>query len=177
MEDQNSRQEIIDENIPSVEVEDSLTKNSSSQLGQVSSLELSALRYHNYNCSADINFVRSKMIKKQFLLERQIKKKNNFWVKCFVDKRGYATLSDCLEEMRKKKLVSRDGFSFLKDRFSTLELNVLNDLVQSKEGQRRYTDETKSFAVALHYYSPKAYKFVSSFFSLPCPSTIRKLLG
>ena len=37
----------------------------------------------------------------------------------------------------------------------------------------RYTDETKQFAMTLHYYSPKAYNFVQNLLSLPHPASIR----
>lgn len=43
----------------------------------------------------------------------------------------------------------------------------------SKTEGRRYTEQIKQFAVSLHFYSPKAYKFVRKAFHLPSPSTIR----
>ena len=43
----------------------------------------------------------------------------------------------------------------------------------SKREGRRYTEQIKQFAVSLHFYSPKAYKFARKAFHLPSPSTIR----
>ena len=37
----------------------------------------------------------------------------------------------------------------------------------------RYNEEIKQFAISLHFYSPKAYKFVRKSLHLPHPSTIR----
>ena len=37
----------------------------------------------------------------------------------------------------------------------------------------RYSQETKQFAMRLHYYSPKAYDFVRKVLYLPHPSSIR----
>jgi hypothetical protein len=37
----------------------------------------------------------------------------------------------------------------------------------------RYSEEIKQFAISLHFYSPKAYKFVRKSLHLPNPSTIR----
>eukprot|EP00094_Tigriopus_californicus_P010317 TCALIF_09952-PA protein Name:"Similar to THAP9 DNA transposase THAP9 (Homo sapiens)" AED:0.36 eAED:0.43 QI:59/0/0/1/0/0/2/0/248 len=84
----------------------------------------------------------------------------------------------CSDHFRRaKKIISENSTNFLLERFSDAELKVVTDLIQSKDGRRRYSEETKNFAIVLHYFSPKAYKFVSSFFSLPAPSTIRENIG
>ena len=43
----------------------------------------------------------------------------------------------------------------------------------NKSKSSRYGDTIKQFAVILHFYSPKAYKFVRKSLHLPCPATIR----
>jgi hypothetical protein len=43
----------------------------------------------------------------------------------------------------------------------------------NKSKSSRYGDTIKQFAVTLHFYSPKAYKFVRKSLHLPCPATIR----
>ena len=41
-------------------------------------------------------------------------------------------------------------------------------------GARRYSEELKSFAVTLHFYSAQAYDFLRIFLTLPDVSTIRR---
>lgn len=41
----------------------------------------------------------------------------------------------------------------------------------------RYNEELKSFALTLHFYSPKAYLFLRKHVCLPHPATLRRLLA
>ena len=43
----------------------------------------------------------------------------------------------------------------------------------NKSTTSTYADTIKQFATTLHFYSPRAYKFVRRSLHLPCPSTIR----
>ncbi|GFS26769.1 THAP domain-containing protein 9 [Elysia marginata] len=51
-----------------------------------------------------------------------------------------------------------------------------NELQQGRTaaGGRRYSEEVKSFAVTLHFYSAQAYDFLRKFLTLPDVSTIRR---
>ena len=42
-----------------------------------------------------------------------------------------------------------------------------------KSKSSRYSDSIKQFAVTLHFYSPKAYKYVCKILHLPCQASIR----
>ena len=43
----------------------------------------------------------------------------------------------------------------------------------SKLSGSRFSQEIKEFAISLHFYSSRAYKFVTKFLNLPHPTTIR----
>lgn len=43
--------------------------------------------------------------------------------------------------------------------------------------EKKYSDENKKFATRLYMYSVKAYEYLRSLFTLPCPRTIRRWLG
>lgn len=55
------------------------------------------------------------------------------------------------------------------------QTDILKCLSKGLSGPQ-YPESVRSFALALHYYSPKAYRFVRQTFDnhLPCPSTITK---
>lgn len=132
---------------------------------------------HNYCHSSNIDDMKEKcdfyreIVRKKEGNEHRLRKKvQREW-------RKNLGLEECLEKLRSEKMVSNDGFSFLHDRFSDVQLQVVKDVMQKKDKYQRYSAETKDFAVALHFYSPKAYKFLSSMFHLPSPSTIRRLLS
>ena len=42
-----------------------------------------------------------------------------------------------------------------------------------KQAESRYSEEIKEFAISLHFYSPRAYKFARKSLNLPHPSTLR----
>ena len=52
-----------------------------------------------------------------------------------------------------------------------IERNECKNIEKSAGSQ--YSDEIKEFALTLHFYSPRAYKFVRKALHLPHPATIR----
>ncbi|XP_003240448.1 THAP domain-containing protein 2-like [Acyrthosiphon pisum] len=72
------------------------------------------------------------------------------------------TLNDVLEELKKKGLIENDPCDLIENEFEGIQLEILkNELTNKKRKPTgcRYSDEIKKFALTLHYYSPKAYKF------------------
>ena len=83
-----------------------------------------------------------------------------------------------ISELRKKLIISKQAAIVLSDRFSDVQLRVIKSLVKDRKkkgggSKSKYEDDIKDFSVSLHYYSPRAYRFVSKLFSLPHESTIR----
>jgi len=72
------------------------------------------------------------------------------------------TLTDVLEELKKKGLIENDRCELIENEFEGIQLEILkNELTNKKRKPTgcRYSDDIKKFALTLHYYSPKAYKF------------------
>ena len=53
------------------------------------------------------------------------------------------------------------------------ELFINQQKNAQKSKSSRYSDAIKKFAVSLHFFSPRAYRFVQKSLHLPCPATIR----
>ncbi|TRY77895.1 hypothetical protein TCAL_08111 [Tigriopus californicus] len=136
-------------------------------------------RDHNYNCSPDIDLVRWKMLAQQSLIVEKVKKVERFKQQCHKFKKKNQELIESLKEARslRKKLRSAEDLVISPDRFSSREFQVVKDFVQAKPGRHRYSEESKTFAMALHKCSPQAYQLVSSLFTLPCSTTFRKLVA
>lgn len=86
------------------------------------------------------------------------------------------SLKNLIASLKKKggndNLVHAIEHNFDEDFFKILQSQFLN---KGKKTGKRYDERTKSFAMTLQFYSPKAYKFVRGIFrSLPHPATIRK---
>ncbi|KAI5729271.1 hypothetical protein M8J76_000908 [Diaphorina citri] len=86
------------------------------------------------------------------------------------------SLKKLISTLRKQggndNLVQSIENNFDEEFFKILECQFKN---KDKKTGKRYDDSTKTFALTLQFYSPKAYKYVRSIFkSLPHPATIRK---
>lgn len=71
-----------------------------------------------------------------------------------------------LSEEQSQNFMSNFGH-MTKDLFKNEQKN------QTNSTGARYSEEIKQFAISLHFYSPKAYKFIRKSLHLPNPSTIR----
>ena len=74
-------------------------------------------------------------------------------------------------------MLESDHFDQLKSQLSVGAQELLENevsLIDVTPKQRRYKEEIMSFAVTLHYYSPRAYEYVKRFITLPAVSTIRR---
>ena len=83
-------------------------------------------------------------------------------------------MTDLIKQLKEKSYIAEKQADLLEFNFNgmakELFTNQMNNPVDSH--YRRYTDETKQFAMTLHYYSPKAYNFVRNLLSLPHPASI-----
>ena len=83
-----------------------------------------------------------------------------------------------LKALKEKELVNDENHCLLDHNFGgtmaqeIFKNQVKNTATTSKHAMR-YTNELKSFAVTLHYYSPKAYEFTQKILALPDPASIR----
>ena len=85
------------------------------------------------------------------------------------------TLNDILRDLKNKNLLSEDIGKIIKQNFSGITKELISFELENKDCKargRRYSDEVKKFALTLHFYSPRAYDFLRTTFSLPAPSFI-----
>lgn len=67
-----------------------------------------------------------------------------------------------MEELKNKGLIENGPCDVLENEFESIQLEFLkNELTNQRRKPTgcRYSDGIKKFALTLHYYSPKAYKF------------------
>ena len=92
-------------------------------------------------------------------------------------KQRVQTMGDVIKILKDKLVISSKEAESLMSTFENTHLEFLynfkDNLKRSPSG-RRYSDEIKEFALTLHYYSPKAYKYVRSIVPLPNPYLIKK---
>ena len=107
--------------------------------------------------------------------DRKIKKKLMKQVN-YLQKKN-AQMHDVILNMRKKELISKQAALVLSDRYSSVDLGLIKGLVKDRKKSQKYSKECRDFAVTLFYYSPRAYKYVSKFFSMPSVKTIRRWIS
>ena len=86
-----------------------------------------------------------------------------------------ASLASVVKKLEDEKFIATDAANLLKQNFSGLKYELLQSELKNQYRAatgHRYTDEVKKFALTLHFYSPRAYDFVRTIFSLPCPSSL-----
>lgn len=132
---------------------------------------------HNYSHSFDIEVLKQKNDYLRDELAKKVKSLNKYRARANRRTKQVQSLKSTLSQLKNEGLVSEEGHAHLNDRFSGIHLNVVKDIMRHKGDRSSYDQDTKDFAVTMHYYSPKAYKYLSTIFTLPSPSTIRRLLG
>ena len=75
--------------------------------------------------------------------------------------------------LHEKKLLSSELAAILERNFEHIELFKNEAKNQNLSTGSRYSDDIKKFAISLHFYSPRAYKFVRKTLHLPHPATLR----
>ena len=87
-----------------------------------------------------------------------------------------STLQNILQDLKSKNLLRENVTETIENSFSGLSADIIgnhfNNQDRSERGNRHNT-EVKKFALTLHFYSPRAYDYVRSIFSLPHPRSLR----
>ena len=79
------------------------------------------------------------------------------------------SMKDVINVLKNRKWISESKASNLEDHFSGITGEVFrNQLRNNERGAtgRRYSEEFKQFALTVYFYSPKAYNFLRTVFSL-----------
>lgn len=102
--------------------------------------------------------------------------------------RRIATLKTRVCRLRKKARIQQNLLGILQKENQIQNTQIssidgcLNELVKneainrSRKTNRVYSEAVKAFAITMHYYSPKAYAYLKSNFTLPNARTIRRWL-
>ena len=119
------------------------------------------------------NFSPTKM---QVKLKEKIRKKNRI-IKNLHQKnlRKERTIKGLIEKLKMSKMLSEESGATIINNFGHMTTEIFKNEIKNstKSYASRYSDQIKEFAVSLHYYSPRSYRFVRKYLSLPHPSTIR----
>ena len=87
------------------------------------------------------------------------------------------TMDDVITKLKQENIINANEAEAMHSSFENTQLHFLynfRDNMKAAPSARRYTDKIKEFSVTLHYYSPRAYKYVRSIIPLPNPSLVRK---
>ena len=85
------------------------------------------------------------------------------------------SLKTVLTELRDKLMITQENSVVLEENFSS----ITKELFKSQKSNalvklhgRRYSEDVKKFAITLHFYSPRAYDYMRTLFTLPAPSSL-----
>ena len=80
-----------------------------------------------------------------------------------------------ISKLQACKLLNEGLAQTLNENFGHMATALLRNECKNveKSAGSRYLEEIKEFALTLHFYSPRAYKFVRKALHLPHPATIR----
>lgn len=87
-------------------------------------------------------------------------------------KKKINNMSQVLDELKEKRFITQEQVALLE----SCEVSAAALLKRMMNKGKKYSPELRTFALTLHFYSPKAYSYIRSTFNtcLPHPSTIRK---
>lgn len=88
-------------------------------------------------------------------------------------------LNDLVSELKAQHLLEQEPADVIANCFDSTVLDIVRNELQNqsrRKGGQRYSDSVKEFALTLFYYSPQAYEYCRSIFTLPNPSSIRAWL-
>ena len=91
------------------------------------------------------------------------------------DLRKEKKIKGLVQKLEKMKALSEEQSQNLMSNFGHMSKDIFKNEQENRLSSTgsRYNEEIKQFAISLHFYSPKAYKFVRKSLHLPHPSTIR----
>lgn len=84
-------------------------------------------------------------------------------------------MKDTIKQLKSRTDINEAAVNVIEQCFGSIPAEMLNRKLRGNS-KHPYNDTIRSFAMTLHFYSPKAYSFVRSSFrsALPYPSTLRK---
>ena len=84
-------------------------------------------------------------------------------------------ICDLISKLHAYQLLSEELSVTLNESFGHLTTTLIKNEAKNIDNATgsRYTEEVKEFATTLHFYSPRAYRFVRKALHLPHPATIR----
>lgn len=85
-------------------------------------------------------------------------------------------LEGLISELKEKNLLAEEAQRKM-EAFGELPQEIIKEWaknVKRPKPGRRYCNETKKFAITLHYYSPRAYKYIAKMFPMPAVDTLRE---
>ena len=86
-------------------------------------------------------------------------------------------MTDLLKSIGEQKLLEEDKLALLRNNFGGMAQHIFRNQLSNSRGstrKRKYNQQIKQFALALHYYSSKAYDYVRTILHLPHTSSIRR---
>ena len=112
---------------------------------------------------------------------KQIVKMKNKKIKRLQKKvlRQARTIKGLMATLDQKSLISKELAEILGNNFGHIDMALFKNECRNKnlETGSRYSKDIKEFAISLHLYSPRAYKFVRKTLHLPHPATLRSWAG
>ena len=85
------------------------------------------------------------------------------------------TIHCLIKKLHSYKYLSNDSADVFVQNFNEMTIDLFKNQSRNNDRNtgRRYDESMKEFAVTLHYYSPRGYRFVWKALCLPSLSTIR----
>ena len=130
--------------------------------------------------SNDNDFLRKKCEFYRKKLAEKRKNDSKLRAKLFRNIKSNKRKQCCVDTAKKEGNKANTWDATLEKRYSGPKLNIMKDILQKSDLKKRpksYSQETKDFAIGIHYRSPATYKYLRKTFSLPCETTIREMLG
>ena len=139
--------------------------------------EIRALHDHNYTikeCPVTLKRKLDEAVEQLDVMRKKLHAKSSQKSRI---KKKVESLLPVIDELKNQRLISSDLASSLEQNFSGVSKELISrGLSKTKGKSRAYSEEIRSFALTLQFYSNKAYKYVREAFDLllPHPRYLRK---
>ncbi len=134
---------------------------------------------HSYAFPSTVDAAHAKCIVLQMALESKQKKLSikdqRICQMSLREEKMSCGLTNVLSLLKEEDLLSASSVSILQGRFSDAQLKLVNELVAKETKTTTYSPEQREFAIALFYYSPKAYDFTAKLLTLPMSCKISSI--
>ena len=139
----------------------------------------STLLDHSYSSSAAERHIHSPMKKMASKVRQLNYEKKKLRQKLKRRDRRLECLKSTLDALKDSQVMDANLLGSIRERFENPIVSELftNEVVnggRKKRGGRRYSEEIKKLCLTLHYYSPRAYKFLAKNFSLPGATSLQE---